>query len=135
MLVAAFGVSTWVFAAHHRFSPPLVHSPAAAFDALKLKGAKRVVNDYPFGGYLISRQIPVFIDSRAELYGEQFVMAYFRALQLKDVNQFLGILKEYEIDAVLLMPATPAAGLLDHLDGWQRVYADETAVLHVRTTH
>ncbi|WP_456802280.1 hypothetical protein [Bradyrhizobium sp. USDA 4474] len=132
MLVAAFGASTWLFAAHHRFSPPLVHSPAAAIDVLKLQGAKRVLNDYPFGGYLISRQIPVFIDSRAELYGELFVMAYFRALQLKDVNQFLSLLKEYEIDAVLLMPATPATGLLDHLDGWQRVYSDETAVVHIR---
>ena len=27
---------------------------------------------------------------------------------------------------------TPAAGLLDHLDGWQRVYSDETAVVHIR---
>jgi hypothetical protein len=33
---------------------------------------------------------------------------------------------------VLLTPATPAASLLDHLDGWQRVYADEIAVVHIR---
>jgi len=132
MLVTVLGVSTWAFAANHRFSPPLIHSPAAAIDVLKLRGAKRILNDFPFGGYLISQQMPVFIDSRAELYGEQFVMAYFRALQLRDVNQFLGMLKEYEIDAVLLTPATPAAGLLDHLDGWQRVYSDETAVVHIR---
>jgi hypothetical protein len=45
------------------------------------------------------------------------------------------MLKDYDIDAVLLTPATPAASLLDHLDGWQRVYSDETAVLHVRTGH
>src|SRR4051812_86466 len=84
MLVAAFGVSTWAFAANHRFSPTLIYSPAAAIDVLKLRGAKRVLNDFAFGGYLISQQMPVFIDGRAELYGEQFVMAYFRALQLKD---------------------------------------------------
>jgi hypothetical protein len=131
-LVAAFGVSAWAFAVNHGFSPPLTISPAAAIDVLKLRGAKRVLNDYPFGGYLIWQQMPVFIDSRAELYGERFVMAYFRSLQLKDVNQFLGMLKEYQIDAVLLTPATPAANLLDHLDGWQRVYSDETAVVHIR---
>src|SRR5258706_590276 len=108
-------------------------SPAAAVDVLKNRGAKRVLNDLQFGGYLISRQMPVFIDGRAELYGEPFDMAYYRALQLKDVNRFLGILKDYEIDAVLLTPATPAASLLDHLDGWQRVYADEIAVVHIRT--
>ena len=60
-------------------------------------------------------------------------MAYYRALQLKDVDRFLSILKAYEIDAVLLTPATPAASLLDHLDGWQRVYSDDTAVVHIRT--
>src|SRR5260370_15402792 len=48
MLVAAFGVSTWAFAANHRFSPPLIHSPAASIDVLKLRGAKRILNDYPF---------------------------------------------------------------------------------------
>ena len=34
---------------------------------------------------------------------------------------------------MLLTPATPAVGLLDHLGGWQRVYSDRNAVLHVRT--
>jgi hypothetical protein len=133
MLVTVLGVSTWAIAANFRFAPPAIHSPAAAVDVLTGRGAKRVLNDLPFGGYLIWRQMPVFIDGRAELYGEQFDMAYYRALQLKDVNQFLGILKDYEIDAVLLTPATPAVGLLDHLDGWQRVYSDDTAVVHVRT--
>ena len=62
-----------------------------------------------FGGYLIGGNA-CFIDARAELYGEAFVMAYYRALQLKDVNLLLDLLKTYDIDAVLLTPATPAAG-------------------------
>ena len=89
----------------------------------------------PFGGYLIWRQIPVFVDGRAELYGEAFDMAYYRAMQLKDVNEFLDILKKWDIDAVLLMPHTPAASLLDDLGGWQHVYADQNAVLHVRAAN
>ena len=56
-------------------------------------------------------------------------------MQLKDVNQFLDILKKWDIDAVLLTPHTPAVGLLDHIGGWRRVYADENAVLHVRTAN
>jgi hypothetical protein len=134
-LVAILGISTWAFAANHKFSPTAIQSPAAAVDVLKDRNSRRVLNDLPFAGYLISRELPVFIDGRAELYGESFEMAYYRALELKDVNLFLDILKTYEIDAVLLTPSTPAAGLLDHLDGWQRVYSDETAVLHVRTAH
>ena len=77
----------------------------------------------------------MFIDGRAELYGEAFEMAYYRAMQLKDVNVLLDLLKRYDIDAVLLTPATPAVTMLDHLDGWRRVYVDETAVLHIRTVH
>ncbi len=134
-LLAIAGVSTWAMAANYKFSPAPVQSPAAAVDVLKDRNAKRILNDLPFGGYLISRDIPVFIDGRAELYGEQFEMAYYRALQLKDVNVFLNMLKSYDIDAVMLTPATPAASLLDHLDGWRRVYSDENAVVHIRTTN
>ncbi|HET7123285.1 MAG TPA: hypothetical protein VFI51_04160 [Bradyrhizobium sp.] len=134
-LVAMLGISTWAFTANHKFSPTAIQSPAAAVDVLKDRNARRVLNDLPFAGYLISRELPVFVDGRAELYGESFEMAYYRALQLQDINLFLDILKTYEIDAVLLTPSTPAAGLLDHLDGWQRVYSDETAVLHIRTAH
>jgi hypothetical protein len=134
-IVAILGISTWAFAANHKFLLPANQSPAAAVDVLKEQNPKHVLNDLPFGGYLISRGLPVFIDGRAELYGERFEMAYYRALELKDVNLFLDMLKSYDIDAVLLTPSTPAARLLDHLDGWQRVYSDETAVVHIRTAH
>jgi hypothetical protein len=60
-------------------------------------------------------------------------MAYYRALQLKDTDELFDILRNYDIDAVLLTPGTPASKLFDHLVGWQRVYADENAVLHGRT--
>ena len=92
------------------FAPPENQSPAAAVDALKAHNPKRVLNDLPFGGYLIWRQMPVFVDGRAELYGEAFDMAFYRAMQLKDVNQFLDMLKKWDIDAVLLTPHTPAVG-------------------------
>jgi multisubunit Na+/H+ antiporter MnhC subunit len=132
VLAVVIGVSTWAFAANHRYSPPASQSPAAAVDALLQRNPRHILNDLPFGGYLISRQIPVFIDGRAELYGEAFEMGYYRALQLKDVNLLPDMLKSYDIDAVLLTPATPAASLLDHLDGWQRVYSDASAVVHIR---
>lgn len=133
MLIVALGVASWAFSAYAGFAPSAVQSPVAAVDVLKDRQARRILNDVSFGGYLISCGLPVFIDGRAELYGETFVMAYDRALQLKDVNQFLDILKTWDIDAVLLTPSTPAVGLLDNISGWQRVYSDRNAVLHVRT--
>jgi hypothetical protein len=133
MLAVMLAASTWAFAVNAAYAPREVQSPKAAVDALISRNPKRVLNDLAFGGYMIWRQMPVFIDGRAELYGEAFDMAYYRALELKDVNQFLDILKTWDIDAVLLTPSTPAVGLLDHIGGWQRVYSDSNAVLHVRT--
>lgn len=133
VLLVLAGCWSWVLSANAGFAPPERQSPAAAVDVLMARNPKRVLNDLPFGGYLIWRQMPVFIDGRAELYGEAFEMAYYRALQLKDVSLFLDLLKTWEIDAVLLTPATPAVGLLDNIGGWQRIYSDENAVLHVRT--
>jgi hypothetical protein len=133
MLAIALGASTWAFAAGYGYSPPASQSPAAAVDALKALNPQRVLNDLPFGGYLIWRRVPVFIDGRAELYGEKFEMAYYRALQLQDVNELFDLLKNYDIDAVLLTPGTPASKLFDHLGGWRRAFSDETAVLHVRS--
>ncbi len=123
---------TWLLSANAAMAVPESQAPAAAVDAMKAYQPKRVLNDLPFGGYLIWKQIPVFVDGRAELYGEAFDIAFYRAMQLKDVNQLLDMLKRWEIDAVLLTPHTPAVGMLDRLAGWRRVYADQNAVLHVR---
>ncbi|HMM88585.1 hypothetical protein [Bradyrhizobium sp.] len=132
MLVVTLGAATWAWAAHWTYSPPKSLSPAAAVEAVKAHGVRRVLNDRAFGGYLIWRQTPVFIDGRAELYGEQFTMAYYNAVELKDVGQLVGLLKDYDIDALLLQPGMPAASLLDHLGGWRLVHADDAAVLYVR---
>jgi hypothetical protein len=130
VLVAA---STWAFAAAHAFMPPANQAPEAALSVLRDHHARRILNDLPFAGYFIARGIPVFIDGRAELYGEAFVMAYYRAMQLKDVNVLLDLLKTHDIDATVLTPATPAVSFMDHAPGWQRVYADDNAVVHLRT--
>ena len=37
-----------------------------------------------------------------------------------------------EDGATMLQPQTPAIQLLDRLPGWERLYADETAVVHRR---
>jgi hypothetical protein len=132
MLAAALAISTWTVTAHRTYAPPNSQSPAAAVEVVKAHHLRRVLNDRAFGGYLIWRQMPVFIDGRAELYGEKFTMAYYNALELKDIGRLLGLLEEYDIDGLLLQPGTPAVGLLDHLGGWRRVHTDDAAILFVR---
>jgi hypothetical protein len=122
-----------VIAATMDHTPPL--PPRLAVEKLKELRKSRVLNDYYFGGYLISQGIPTFIDSRAELYGAAFLTRYSRALELEDLADFLRLLDEYKIDTTLLFPSTRAVGLLDRLPEWQRIYADDVAVIHVRRTH
>lgn len=108
-------------------------TPARAVAAMKATGKTHILNSYDFGGYLIASGVKPFIDGRTELYGEAFTVAQTRALMLSDVDGFLQLLRKYDIDVTLLAPATPAVGLLDHLAGWKRFYADDIAVVHVRT--
>jgi hypothetical protein len=107
-------------------------TPAAPVDALTQQGAKRIFNAYEFGGYLIGRGIPTFIDGRAELYGERYVLDYFDAVAARDIDRLTALLDDGRIDATLLPPHTPAAQLLDRMSGWRRLYADDIAIVHVR---
>jgi len=132
VLITVFVVGAITSSVRASYQPPAGHSPAAAVEIIKARNFKRVLNQDAFGGYLIWRGIPVFIDGRAELYGEDFALKYYNATFLKDVNLLFDVLKRYDIDAVLLNPGTPASALLDHVEGWQRIYADKSSVLHAR---
>ena len=138
MMLAAIAVavagwaSTQVFISHHPFAFLPSQTPVAAVDVLQKRQAQRIFSTSPFGGYLLSRDIKAFIDGRAELYGEQFVLDYFDAVTAKDVNTLLAMLDKYQIDATLLGPNLPATKVLDHIAGWKRVYADDIAVIHIR---
>lgn len=112
--------------------PNPAYTPSAAVATLKQSKVEKVLNDYEFGGYLIAEGIAPFIDSRAELYGGDFLTRVNRAFSLADMPDFLRLLDEYHVDATLLAPARPAVALLDRLPGWKRLYADDIAVVHVR---
>ena len=132
MIVAAAWTSTAIYMSHHRFTFTMTQTPVTAVDLLVARKAKRIFNAYQFGGYLISRDIPVFVDGRAELYGETFVMDFFKAVEAKKVDNLPRLLEEHHIDATLMVADAPAAQVLDHIKGWKRLYADDIAVIHVR---
>ncbi len=115
---------------HYRFDEPQV--PERALAAVQAHGAKRIFNAYIFGGYLISRHVPVFIDGRAELYGEARVMDMIRATAGRDPAALDRMLTGNDIDATMLPPSAPAVRQMDERPGWRRLYADDIAVVHVR---
>jgi hypothetical protein len=132
MIVAAAWTSTAIYMGHHRFTFTMAQTPVAAVDLLRERKAQRILNAYQFGGYLISRDVPVFVDGRAELYGEKFVMDFFKATEGKQPEILPHLLDEYKIDATLLVADAPGPQILDHVKGWKRLYADDIAVIHVR---
>jgi hypothetical protein len=134
MIVGAGWSSTALFMTHHRFTFTMTQTPVAAVDLLETLKVRRIFNAYQFGGYLIARDVPVFVDGRAELYGEKFVMDFFKATEGKKPELLPRLLDEHKIDATLLVADAPGPQILDHLKGWKRIYADDIAVIHVRDT-
>lgn len=116
-----------------RYAPRAEVSPTSAVEAVKASGRARLLNSYDFGGYLIAQGIRPFIDGRTELYGAEFFLRHDAAVNLKNVGVFYDLLRARDIDVTMLAPSTPAVGLLDRMPQWQRVYADDVAVVHVRT--
>lgn len=93
----------------------------------------RVFNDCLWGGYLIwnARHIPVFIDSRIDIFEYNGVFAdYLDAMGGKNT---LEILDKYNIRYVLYSRESTVAYLLMHNPGWKIDYQDGTAVLLERS--
>ena len=132
-LAVVLAAGTLSFAAMHRFVPTTANSPVQAVIELKKLKVERVFNDYDFGGYLIASGVAPFIDGRTELYGETFFVNHHLATGLADPDILFRLLDAYQIQATLLRTHSPAAKLFDHMDGWQKIYGDEIATIHVRT--
>lgn len=95
----------------------------------------KVFNDFRWGGYLIwnTPQIPVFIDSRVDVFEHHGVFAdYIHAVQLKDSLQ---ILDQYKVRYVLFERNTPLTYFLAHVPGWKIDYQDSNTVLFERALH
>jgi hypothetical protein len=107
-------------------------TPGAALAAathLGLSGP--VFNSEMFGGYLIFRGVPSFIDGRVEMYGNDFLAQDYEA-ERGGAAALTGLLARYHIAWTLLLPGAGAVGVMDRLAGWERVYADDRAVIHRR---
>jgi hypothetical protein len=93
--------------------------------------AKAVLNAYDYGGYLIFSGVKVFVDGRTDMYPTKFFSAYNR-LSAGDRVALADELERWRIGWTIFPVHSPAAGVLDHLSGWHRLYADANTVVHVR---
>jgi hypothetical protein len=128
----ALVAGTFAYASVHRFEPHTRGSPVAAVVELKKLNLTRVFNDYDFGGYLIANGVATFIDGRTELFGEKFFVDHNAASGLMQPENLFRLLDEYSIEATLMRTQSAATKLLDHIDGWQKIYTDDIAAIHLR---
>ncbi len=112
--------------------PDSTNAPVSALaqlpDALK---RQPVFNEYSFGGALVLDHIPVFIDGRADMYGDEHVERYLRVAGGQNVPAWAAAQKQYDISWTILPPDNGLSRWLDKQPGWHRLYADRWAVIHV----
>ena len=103
-----------------------------AFEAVPpaLRG-EPVFNSYSFGGPLILRGVKVFIDGRADMYGDRHVLEYDRMAD-GDIALFRRYAARHGFRWTILGKHDELAEKLDREPGWKRIYADDFAILHVR---
>lgn len=93
-----------------------------------------IFNHYNFGGYFIWNlypRYPVFIDGRADLYGDQFLHDFARTYYLTD-PKWDQPLDQWNIQTVVLPPDAPLLAALKLGGAWTQVYADPLAVVLTR---
>jgi hypothetical protein len=113
------------------------HFPAAAVVFLQAHPAVGpIFNHYDWGGYLIWRLYPsalVFIDGRADLYGEKMLH------QFADTYQFKGpwrqALESWKIETVLVPVDSALASGLRNAPNWTISYQDGQAIIFTSTPH
>ena len=105
--------------------------PAAAVAFLRAHPQSGpLFNGYGWGGYLIWQLYPqqrVYIDGRADVYGDRFVEEY---LQVEGGEpNWRAPLERHQIRTVMIDPHMPLASLLRQEPGWAQVYEDQQAII------
>jgi len=105
--------------------------PSAAVTYLEEHGLTgRVFNTYHWGGYLIWRGLPVFVDGRAEVYGDEVLNEYMKAQSVAE--DWEEPLRRYGVEVALIQSDSPLAVVMRESGRWQAVYRDDLATVLTR---
>ena len=105
-------------------------TPAAAVDYIvDHNDGGKVYNSFNFGGYLIFRKVPTFVDGRTD---QLFLDGFFSQrinTTTKHPRKIIQYLEEYNIKFVLVEPDSFESQELQATAGWRKVYSDEFSAL------
>ena len=94
-----------------------------------------LLNHYNWGGYFIWKLYPdykVYIDGRADLYGDTFMDEFAATYYLKG-KAWQDPLSQWGIQTVVLPPDAPLTSALRTIPAWKEVFADSQAIVLTRT--
>jgi hypothetical protein len=104
---------------------------AAASFLLSQRPAGPMLNHYNWGGYFIWKlypQSPVYVDGRADLYGDTFINAFAATYYLQG-DLWKDSLTKWGINTVILPPDAPLVTALAARSDWRTIYSDQQAVV------
>lgn len=106
--------------------------PVEAVDYLEQSGLaqNRGYNNYGWGGYLIWRGLPVFVDGRADVYGDDFLHYYRQTFDV--TRRWQEPLDEFDVDYVLTKHGSPLSTVLATSNLWQVRYDDSISTIYTR---
>lgn len=102
----------------------------------------RMFNEYNYGSYLLYKEIPVFIDSRADLYAPEFNGIegvqegrdiFMDFINTSSISDFYGeTFKKYNITHVLLYKNSKIKMIIDKTEPekYEKIYSDKHFVLY-----
>ncbi len=107
---------------------------AAASFLMSSRPTGPLLNHYNWGGYFIWRLFPaykVYIDGRADLYGDAFLDDFAASYYLKG-KSWQDSLADWGIQTVVLPPDAPLTLALRGVPAWKLVFSDSQAVVLTR---
>lgn len=93
--------------------------------------ATPVLNSYGLGGFLIFSGVKVFMDGRADMYGDAYTSEYLK-IEHGDVAAMDKAIARYKIQWMFLNTKSGAARVMTHKAGWKQLYRDKATAVYVR---
>lgn len=134
ILLAAFALARWVGLARGQDAREAEQFPQKTVAFLRAGDYPRnVFVYYDWGGYAIWKLYPeyrVFVDGRADLYGDDHLRQFTAAVQLR--TGWRDVLDRWKVEAVLVPPACALAQALLLDPNWHAAFRESKAILLVR---
>lgn len=96
----------------------------------------KLYNEYDFGSYLILRDIPVYIDSRSDLYTKVFngkVDIFDDCMKITE--KYGRVFKKYDITHILTYKTTYLSQILAVSDNYEVIHSDSRFILYAYTNN